>query len=68
MEFFLNSESFPFRHKRNFDPKFIYELFSVKTSADIIYSSSLVDSLLKTSIFSNFSVVNSFLFLTDFEM
>ena len=68
MEFFLNSESFPFRHKRNFNPKVIYELFSVKTSADVIYSSSLVDSLLKTSICSNFSVVNSFLFLTDFEM
>ena len=56
--------NFPFRYKRNFDPKVIsYISFLIKLSAECD-NNFLLDSLSKAKIFLNVSSI----FFTDFEM
>ena len=67
-EVYSKSKSFPFSHKKNFNPKVIIisKLFLTKLSPDTSDSSYVLDSLLKAKIFPCFSAGNSFLFFSRF--
>ena len=62
MKFFWNQKVFNLAIKEISTLKSLYKLFLIKLSADISDSSFVLDSLLKATIFSNFSAGNSFLF------
>ena len=62
LKFFLNQKFFHLAIKEISTLKSLSKLFLIKLSADISDSSFVLDSLLKTKIFSNFSAGNRFLF------
>ena len=65
-KFFLNKKGFHLAMKEISNLKSLCKLFLIKVTADISDSSFVLDSLLKTRVFPNFSAGNTFLFVKRF--
>ena len=66
LKFFWNQKVFHFGKNEILTLKSLYELFLIKLSPDISYSSFVLDSLSKAKIFRNFAASNTFLLFKRF--